>query len=1188
MATEFPNSFKDPLYSQLDARTEAKLGLPPGLLVSIRINGEKSNHDQTNHLKTATVYQFIPATRDAILKKYGIDVTLSPENASEGAGLLLKEGLDRNKGDASQAVGEYIGGLKRDNWGSQTKAYINRVMVGQNRENTKALESGFAQFMAANPAVPEGRAMTATPAPNATPEAAKPNALEAGFGDFLAQQEKAVSDAKYAAPESGIIDRIKDVVTGELRQTDETQTLPEWTGMPEMNQLSMASMKAGAGTMFAPSAEIPKILKAQFPNMEIRADAKGNSILKSPSDGKEYIIPPGLTMGDLPRVIGGVAAFTPAGRALTLPGQMAGAAATQAAIEGTQAATGGEFNTTDVALAGAAAPVAALVAKGVGGTVQGVKNVLQKSSIGSGKPMQAAVNAVPETVAPVPVMPQAVAPQVAETTIAPRGVVTFDRQRMPYDEAVDRPVVQSKIENSFTKDEYSTAYEKEKLYATSALGGTTKRNFAEIKAIGGTPSANKMFVDSKGDIFTGQGTKASPLRAATPDEIAISKAELIDESIKTRAGVDKSHWQRFVAEADSLADYAAENGINVKRVIPDDSNSQYLYLESPKGKAKIRFADHQQPYGTRPDGTQGPVGGYSQKTKTRHEASDISIAPGEQTINDAKALIAKLAADKPPTAAPLVAETTIVAPAATSTAEAIAPKTTEELADLARKAATGTFGKTKATEQLAAQASPSKTVTDAAQRLKMELDPEFVTDNEQFRKLMGLMASRAGSEAEARSINVVKNAADRAETALAELGATKDIASISDKVKGSLAATRNELEKSSDALYKEIDDAIPKSTPVQLPTLTARINKVAEDMGGVSGLSSQEKALSSMLSEPVTYGRLARERGLIGKALAGKESPYGSMEEGTLKQLYSSLAEDQLNAVNAIGGEAMRDKYRLASQTVAKRKDLEKQIVETFGRDGNGSLVSSLRNGIASSIKGDDKGLNKLLKVIPPDMQKEAMSTALLNYASSSTKGGQFGFPQFEKMYRGMRDNSPVYAAVVKSLGPNANEVLTDLYQVSRAIAKAQDAVLYTGKANQAILNNMKGAETLVGKVLEGAKSAAARGAAMEVATSLAVGPTGAGFMAGAVQAAATPRKDVAKAIGELLTSPEFKEVIQQVVKKGEAPPHAVTRLAKAKAMRGYGQYMGETFKRDITEREAWINSAIQSGRPRDKDKSKL
>lgn len=992
MAKEFPLSYKDPLYAQLDAQSESELGLPSGLLASVRMNGERSNHDQTNSNKTATVYQFIPETRDAILKKYGIDVTLNPENASKGAGLLLQESLKRNRNDPAQAVGEYIGGISRDNWGSQTKAYINRVMVALGKTNAPqaTTSTGQPRSLSAELAASSqsqapsiAKVYEAYQAGKMSPEQEKEFEADVSAGSVLlprnaklkvsepsnivpdavieAYTNGKMSDAQVAEfradvqagtvklPEGinlgelktpGIIDRIKDVVTGELRQTDETRTLPEWTGMPELNQLSLASLKAGAGTMFAPSAEIPQILKAQFPGVEVRADAKGNNIVKSPTDGKEYIIPPGLTMGDIPRVIGGVAAFTPAGRATSLAGGAAGAAATQAAIETTQAATGGQFNPAEIALAGAAAPVATLVAKGVGGAVRGVQNVLQKGQ----------------------------APLVAERA-----------------------------------------------------GG--------VQLAAGQPA---------------------------------------------------------------------------------------VYPEPP-----------------------------------------IPSAPAA-------------------TVAPVV------------DAAVPAAKTVEELADLAKKAATGTFGKKQATEELAAQASPSKTVTDAAQRLKMELDPEFVTDNEQFRKLMGLMASRAGSEAESRSIAVVKNAADRADEALAGLGATRDAAALSDKVKGSLSATRDDMQKAADKLYDEIDAAIPKSYPVELPALNARLGKVVEEMGGIKGLSSAEKALADMLDSPVTYGRLARERSLIGKALAGKESPYGSMEEGSLKQLYKAMSEDQLDAVTAIGGEAMRDKYRLATQSVATRKNLEKKIVEFFGKDGSGSLVPSLRNSINASVKGDDKGLTKLLNVIPKELQKEAMSTALLNYASSTTKGGQFGFAQFEKMYRGMRDNSPVYAAVVKTLGPNADEILTDLYQVSRAIAKAQDSVLYTGKANQAILQNMKGAETLVGKVLEGAKAAAARGAAMEAATSMAVGPTGAGFMAGAVQAATTPRKDVAKAIGELLTSPEFKDVIQQVVKKGEAPPHAVTRLAKAKAMRGYGQYMSESFRRDITEREAWLNSAMQSSRSRDKEQSKL
>lgn len=187
MATEFPNSFRDPLYASLDAKTEEKLGLPVGLLSSVRANGEKSNHNQTNELGTLSVYQFIPATRKAILDKYGIDVSLSPENASEGAGLLLKEGLDRNKGDASQAVGEYIGGLDRKNWGKTTNAYINRVMTGQQGAKVNALENGFAQFMAKNPAVPAGQS-TAAASPAAPAAAPKPDAMSEGFGNWLAKE----------------------------------------------------------------------------------------------------------------------------------------------------------------------------------------------------------------------------------------------------------------------------------------------------------------------------------------------------------------------------------------------------------------------------------------------------------------------------------------------------------------------------------------------------------------------------------------------------------------------------------------------------------------------------------------------------------------------------------------------------------------------------------------------------------------------------------------------------------------------------------------------------------------------------------------------------------------------------------------------------------------------------------------
>lgn len=126
------NSYKDPYWSGLSAKTEKLLKLPTGLLQNIVMHGEKSNADQVSSAGAKTVYQITPTTRNLVLKKYGVDAYSSDNNASMAAGLLLKESLQRNKGNVEAAVGEYHGGTDRKNWGSQNQAYRKRVVTAQN------------------------------------------------------------------------------------------------------------------------------------------------------------------------------------------------------------------------------------------------------------------------------------------------------------------------------------------------------------------------------------------------------------------------------------------------------------------------------------------------------------------------------------------------------------------------------------------------------------------------------------------------------------------------------------------------------------------------------------------------------------------------------------------------------------------------------------------------------------------------------------------------------------------------------------------------------------------------------------------------------------------------------------------------------------------------------------------------
>ncbi|MES2346306.1 MAG: hypothetical protein V4641_01925 [Pseudomonadota bacterium] len=187
----FPESYDDPVYASLDAGNEQKLALPVGLLASIRTAGERSNASATNKFGTGSPYQFTPPTRKAILDKYGIDVLLSPENASEGAGLLLQESLKRHKGDVETAVREYHGGTNPDNWGPVNNAYAKRVLAAQGSAKNQALDSAFIKFMTDNPAIPANHDQAPAPA------APVDDRLGTAFTQFMAQKAAA---PKPAAP----------------------------------------------------------------------------------------------------------------------------------------------------------------------------------------------------------------------------------------------------------------------------------------------------------------------------------------------------------------------------------------------------------------------------------------------------------------------------------------------------------------------------------------------------------------------------------------------------------------------------------------------------------------------------------------------------------------------------------------------------------------------------------------------------------------------------------------------------------------------------------------------------------------------------------------------------------------------------------------------------------------------------
>ena len=189
--------------------------------------------------------------------------------------------------------------------------------------------------------------------------------------------------APPATPEPGLIDRLGEMVTGSRRRTPETEAAPDWSQIPEWTDLG--TLKNVAALAASPE-EALQILTANSPGMKVRKDEKGNLFAFSPKAGKEFAVKPGLDFGDVVRagaVLPMYAAGAASGGLATIMGREA---LLQGGVEVAQAASGGEFNPTDIAAAGLTAgaiPVAQAAGQAVRRGVSRAANIALDAIPGS-------------------------------------------------------------------------------------------------------------------------------------------------------------------------------------------------------------------------------------------------------------------------------------------------------------------------------------------------------------------------------------------------------------------------------------------------------------------------------------------------------------------------------------------------------------------------------------------------------------------------------------------------------------------------------------------------------------------------------------------------------------------------------------------------------------------------------------
>lgn len=559
---------------------------------------------------------------------------------------------------------------------------------------------------------------------------------------------------------------------------------------------------------------------------------------------------------------------------------------------------------------------------------------------------------------------------------------------------------------------------------------------------------------------------------------------------------------------------------------------------------------------------------------TPRMAAPRAVRAGERVAAEAEAAVPPLVAPEAPRVTPEAPRAAPEAPrAAPEAPEAplVTPDEDARIGELIRRGSGFGIGARRAREELARLAQANPEAAAAAERLGIDLPVDVLTDSRQIQQAIGVTRSIAGSEASAAWRDDLLRITERADEAIQKLGGATDLSTVSDRILTRLTKTRDDLFQRAESLYTSIDEAVPRNTIIEPNNVVRTLNGVIEELGGPEGMTAAERRLFELVTgdQPITYRRLMREKTQIGRAIRRGDGPYADVDQADLSRLYKALSEDQLANVRRVGGEDLRANLELANDLYAQGKNMDTEIVSAFGRDRQGSIATRLRSAISSAARGDVSGLQRTINVIPEDLRREAVVSAIREIASSTQAGERgFGFSQFTNFYSSLRRNPQAYRQVVEAVGPEADRVLRDLYEVSRRVTNARENVISTGKANQPLIGAMR-AEGLMGRLMGSTAGRRAVQATTTGAGGAAGGPVGAMLGDAFGDMLARARPDRLQRASALFRSDDFKTLMDEVATQPEVSARTVNRVANSRAYRDWAATVG------IEDPRNWLQSAI-------------
>lgn len=515
-----------------------------------------------------------------------------------------------------------------------------------------------------------------------------------------------------------------------------------------------------------------------------------------------------------------------------------------------------------------------------------------------------------------------------------------------------------------------------------------------------------------------------------------------------------------------------------------------------------------------------------------------------------------------------------------------------ELATEARKAAVGGVGANKATQTVAEQAAPDESLAAAAKELGVEVSPEFLAKNKNYRDLIEATSSYAGSPAAGNQVKSIAAVANKAEEVLRDIGASGDKGALRAGIKEDLtAAIKNvaaQEKRLSDELRVKINPKKEIRATKVLSFLQEEIDKAGGNMQVLSSLEKEiyrdlkpkkvpvdkttssiilptgritDEAITEFTEELPTIHLFDNIRAKVGSARKYNNA-YPDANEGRMKHLYNLLKEDYTEALKGAPEAKLLAERNALTQY---RKGLEDQSKDLFGKKLSANLINQLDQVTKGLTKGGDEAFLKTMNAIPEEFRQDAAAESVRMMFGKLKADGTLDIGSFSRFWDGLKANPRSYTALATNLPKGAVQKLENINKLSKAVTAKP------GESVDIIKQRIIGTETLMEKVSDAVRRFGSRAGA-EVATS-AAGLHGAGIMWALANAFQPKNKMLLKGADEIFSSPEFLMTVKKLGTTDEKI--ALKKFTMSKAFKSFTKALGNP--KDLEKFDEVVLQAIQA-----------